>query len=173
MTPSFQFGDADEQTGGGGSSPAERYSLLDAEESAGRGVPTVAWQASGGINDACETCGLPQGWCSCDHEAEPTAGPPQPPLSALGLPAGLALGGIVLALVLGNSVVVALVAWTIAGPAAIFAYAAFHRRRVLASAALGYGEPAWFGHVAKYFPILIIIAVAISGWQFADWVARR
>ena len=171
MTPSFQFGDGDEQIRGGGSSSAGHPSFTGPEGDADSGA-AGGWQTTGGLNGACATCGQPHGWCSCDAEVQ-TYAPPQPPLSALLLPAGLALAGIVLALALGNNVVMALLAWIIAGPAAIFAYAAFHRRRVLASASLGYGEPAWFAPVVQYFPILVIVAVAISGWQIADWVARR
>lgn len=101
-----------------------------------------------------------------------TAGPP---LTWFFLALGLAVAGIVLALVgtlAGGMIVTALTGWLLAGPIAIGALAVYNRIDTRRRTESIYSAPSWTSTL--YWAVLAasVIGIALGAWQIALWAGR-
>ncbi|MFW6598188.1 hypothetical protein ACQBAU_15950 [Propionibacteriaceae bacterium Y2011] len=106
------------------------------------------------------------------------AEPPQqlvtsaPPIHWLAVAAGLAVIGIVLALVLGGLPPVAIVAWVLAGPVAIGVLALFTTTDLKARSGAVYAAQGWVKPAYWVALVLCFIGTMAAAWKIAEWVGR-
>lgn len=96
----------------------------------------------------------------------------RPPVVWLAVAGVVALVGAVLAIVAGGSAAFAVVAWLLAGPAAIGVLAVYTVLDTQQRALPVYAQPTWTR--AAYGGVLAVAAVGIliSAWFIADWIGR-
>ncbi|MFX4272125.1 hypothetical protein ACQBAR_15135 [Propionibacteriaceae bacterium Y1685] len=94
------------------------------------------------------------------------------PVQWLGLSAGLALVGLLLALILGGLPPVAIGAWALCGPLAIGLLAYFMTADLKARSGAVYAAQGWV-RIAYWAALgLCLIGAMVAAWRIADWVGR-
>lgn len=132
----------------------------------------------GTLVGVCPECGWPRNSCGCDSQlrdstSESLGRPPGAPTTWLHLAAGLTVIGGLLALVLRETLVWVLLGWALAGPAAVLVYGQFKQKDIRLSTLTGYGRPPWLESATRWFPALVILAVALCSWRMGIWVGHR
>lgn len=142
--------------------------VFDGSDDPGQGLE------AGDNSGVCPRCGWPSSTCSC--EADGWAGEfrqPRPALSLWYVSIAVLVSGLVLTVGPFPKPAFPIVGWLLVGPVAVLVYGQFMQRRTAVSSMAGYGEPNWLNAAVKYFPVVVIVAVAVAAWPIADWVGRQ
>lgn len=128
----------------------------------------------------CPNCGESSDWCQCSKDGtgsgdggQQVFAQPKPPVTWLWGAIGIAVVGLVLGAVFRSSLILPLIGWLLAGPAAVLVYGHFVGATTKVSAMSGYGRPSWLPMVMKVVPVLILVAVAVCAYSIADYIARH
>ncbi|WP_152360823.1 hypothetical protein [Microlunatus speluncae] len=151
------FGTSGTSTGGQGGRPGDGTAAdpFAAGRDSGAGLTAADWTsgpALGGESAALEIA--------------------RPPLPYLGAAAGIALLALLLGALLGATPGIAITAWVLAGPVAIFVLAYFIKADTTERARPIYAAPSWLrpGYVAVL--VLCGVAVVVAALRIAFWVGR-
>lgn len=112
------------------------------------------------------------GWSETQGAEPASLTPARPPVLWLWLAlAAGALGG-ALALALGGSIVIAALAWVVAGPGAFALLAQFTSRDTRLRAAPLYVAPTWVPMLYRFAVAIALVGIVCAAWRIADWAGR-
>lgn len=116
---------------------------------------------------------------SSDGSSWDDSGASRPQLKAAGPPLinlwlALAVGAVggLAALALGGSIIVAVVAWLLAGPGAFSLLARFTSQDTRLRAAPLYVSPAWTSLAYRSTVVIALLGIVAAAWRIADWAGR-
>ncbi|PWD51207.1 hypothetical protein C8046_11650 [Serinibacter arcticus] len=131
------------------------------------------WSAGASSTPSSASSSPDPGWSGDPQAAaRPTLAAARPPVLWLWLALASGLLGGALALALGQSIVIAVATWVVAGPTAFALLSQFTSRDTRLRSAPLYVAPTWVPLLYRATVVVALLGIACAAWRIADWAGR-